>query len=99
MDLSLLTALRDSFVVSVASGFFECLLLALFADAVLKGHRVYLLAVLGMIATLIGRVSEGFMAPGPDSILKIAGLVLAALVLTLDIVTEEVGPDQPEAVT
>jgi hypothetical protein len=30
------------------------------------------------------------MPSGPDTILKIGGLVLAGLVLTLDIVTEEV---------
>ncbi len=98
MDLSLLTGIRDSFVVSLASGFFECFLLALFADAVFKGHWVYLVAVLGMTATLTGRMSEGFMPAGPDTILKVAGLVLAGLVVTLDIVTEEVDPDQLEAI-
>ena len=97
--LNLLTTARESFVVSVASGYVECLLVALFLDAVLKGHRVYLLAVLGMSATLVGRMSEGFMPSTADSILKIGGLVLAALVVTLDIVTEEVDITEAEAVS
>jgi hypothetical protein len=96
--LGVLVTLRDSFVVSLASGFVECLLLVMFVDAVRRGHRVYALAVLGMSMALLGRISEGFMEPGPDNILKIAGLVLAALVVTLDIVTEEVDPNQPETV-
>jgi hypothetical protein len=97
--LTILSSIRDSFVVTLASGFLECLLLALFVDAVIKGHRVYLIAVVGMSLTLIGRMSEGFMSSGPDSILKIAGLVLAALVVTLDVITEEVNPNEPETVS
>ena len=95
--LSLLTTVRESFVVTLASGFVECLLVVLFVDAVLKSHRVYLVAVLGMSATLLGRMSEGFMPSTADTILKVGGLVLAALVVTLDIVTEEVDAAEAEA--
>jgi hypothetical protein len=88
--IAIYAAIRDSFVVTVISGFLECLFLILALDAVRQAHRIYALAVLGLSATLVGRMAEGFMPSGPDTILKIGGLVLAGLVLTLDIVTEEV---------
>lgn len=76
--------------------FLSCLLLAMAADAVRSGNRVYAGAVLGLAAYILGRMSEGFMEPSAAAVLKIGGLVLAALVLTFDLVTEVVEAPEGE---
>lgn len=75
--------------------FLACLLLALAADAAWRGNRVYVGAVIGLLAYILGRMTEGFVAPSTGAALKVGGLVLAGLVLAFDLVTEVV--EEPES--
>ena len=75
---------------SLVTGYFECLLLVLAVDAVRRGRRLYAIASVGLSVTIYARLAEGFIDPAADTLLKAAGLVLAALVLAFDLVFEPV---------
>jgi hypothetical protein len=75
---------------SLLTGFFECLLLVLAVDAVRGGRRIFAIASVGLSVTIYARLAEGFIDPAVDTLLKAAGLVLAALVLAFDLVFEPV---------
>jgi hypothetical protein len=75
---------------SLVTGFVECLLLLLAVDAVRSGRRIYAIASVGLSVTIYARMAEGFIDPAADTLLKAAGLVVAALVLAFDLVFEPV---------
>jgi hypothetical protein len=75
---------------SLVTGYAECLLLVLAVDAVRRGRRLYAIASVGLSVTIYARLAEGFIDPAVDTLLKAAGLVLAALVLAFDLVFEPV---------
>ena len=81
---------------TLASGFLECLLLALAIDAVRRGRRVYAGAVLGLAMVLYGRMADGFISNTAQRLVIVAGLVLAGLTVGADMlfeVVQEPGPD------
>jgi hypothetical protein len=94
--VELVAAIWTGFIGSLVSGFALCLLLVLAIDAVRQGHRLYLGAVVGLSAALLGRMAEGFMLPAADTLLKVGGLLLAALVIAIDLMTEVVVEPEEE---
>ena len=93
----IIAAVWNGFIGFILSAFLECLFLAMFIDAVRRGHRIYWVAVVALSASLYARVTEGFMPSGPNTTLKIGGLVLAGVILAIDLLTEEVEDDRGEA--
>ena len=78
----------------LGTGFFECLFLVLAAGAFFHGRRMYGLAAVGLAFALFARMSDGFLNPGVDVLLKVVGYGVAVLVLLVDVVFEEVeAPD------
>lgn len=97
--LEVLGAIWTGFIGSIVSAFGLCLLLALSIDAVRQGHRLYLGAAIGVSAALLGRMAEGFMLPAADTLLKVGGLLLAALVIAIDLMTEVVVEPEEQPVS
>jgi hypothetical protein len=75
---------------TLASGFLECLLLALAIDAVRRGRRMYAGAVLGLAMLLYGRMADGFISSTAQRLVVVAGLVLAGLTVGADMLFEVV---------
>jgi hypothetical protein len=82
--------------VNVTSAYLECLFLVLAVDAVRNGRRIYIGAVIGLAVAILGRMSEGFSAPGAVGVMKVAGLLLAGLILAVDLFFEEPPADEDE---
>ncbi|HEV1996771.1 MAG TPA: hypothetical protein VGR61_01385 [Candidatus Dormibacteraeota bacterium] len=82
---------------TLASGFIECLLLALAVDAVRRGRRLYAAAVLGMSLVLYGRMADGFISNTAAVAVIAVGLVLAGLTVGADLLFEVVAEagDEP----
>ena len=81
---------------TLASGFIECLFLALAIDAVRGGRRVYAGAVLGLAMVLYGRMADGFISTTAAVVVVVAGLVLTGLTVAADLLFE-VTPGPGEA--
>ena len=75
---------------TLASGFLECLLLALAIDAVRRGRRIYAGAALGLAMVLYGRMADGFIGNTAQRLVVVAGLVLAGLTVGADMLFEVV---------
>jgi hypothetical protein len=75
---------------TLASGFLECLLLALAIDAVRRGRRMYAGAVLGLAMLLYGRMADGFISSTAQRLVVVGGLVLAGLTVGADMLFEVV---------
>jgi hypothetical protein len=95
--VDVISAVWNGFPGFILSAFLECLFLAMFIDALRKGHRIYWVAAIALCATLYARVTEGFMPSGPNTALKIGGLVVAGVILAIDLLTEEVEEEGGEA--
>jgi hypothetical protein len=81
---------------TLASGFIECLLLVLAIDAVRRGRRLYLAAVLGLAVVLYARMADGFISSTTEVVLVILGLVAAGLTVVADMLFEVVEDPGPE---
>lgn len=82
-------------VLTLASGFLECLLLVLAIDAVRRGRRIYAGAIVGLALVLYGRMADGFINNTAQRLVIVAGLVLAGLTVGADMlfeVVQEPGP-------
>jgi hypothetical protein len=79
----------------LATGYLECLMLILAVDAVRRGRRLYILAVVGLAMVFYGRMAHGIISSGLDLAVTAAGLVLAGLTVLADILFEVV--EEPEA--
>ena len=75
---------------TLASGFVECLFLALAVDAVRRGRSMYAAAALGMALVLYGRMADGFISNTAEVIMIVAGLVLAGVTVVADLLFEVV---------
>ena len=82
---------------TLASGFLECLFLALAIDAVRGGRRVYAGAVLGLAMVLYGRMADGFISNRAEVVVVVAGLVLTGLTVAGDLLFEVTQGPREEA--
>ena len=81
-------------VTSLGASFGLCLLIVLAADAVRRGRRLYIPAVLGLGVALLGRMASGAMLASVNTILQVGGLTVALAVLIIDLLFEEVEVSQ-----
>ena len=81
---------------TLASAFIECLFLVLAIEAVRRGRRIYVGAVVGVVMVLYGRMADGFIGNTPAVVLVVAGLVLAGLTVVADLLFEVVPEDGAE---
>ena len=87
--------------ITLASGFIECLFLALAVGAVRGGRRIYAGAVLGLAMVLYARMADGFITTTTEVVVVVAGLVLTGLTVVADLlfeVVEEPGEETPPSV-
>ena len=75
---------------TLTSGFVECLFLALAVDAVRRGRRLYVAAVLGLALVLYGRMADGFISNTTEVVVIVVGLVLAGITVVADLLFEVV---------
>lgn len=73
---------------TIITTFFYCLLLAAAVEAVRRGRRFYVVVAVGLASALYARMAVGFIDPSLDTLLKAAGLVVAAVVVAFDLVFE-----------
>ncbi|MGI8609997.1 MAG: hypothetical protein ACR2MY_12360 [Candidatus Dormibacteria bacterium] len=78
---------------TLASGFIECLFLALAIDSFRRGRWIYVGAMFGMGLVLYGRMADGFITSSAEVVVIVVGLVLAGLTVVADLLFEVV----PEA--
>lgn len=73
---------------SILTTFIECLVVVIALDVFGRGRRVYLAVVIGVGLALYAQIANGVIDATLDSLLRAAGLVLAAVVLVFDLVFE-----------
>jgi hypothetical protein len=78
----------------LATAFGLSLLLILAVEAVRAGRGLYWPAVIGLGAAILGWLGDGYMLPVLVFILRWGGLAAAALVLVIDLLTEEIPIDE-----